>query len=823
MTKLNRLSTLWSLFFLLATLEAAVALIILLAIPSEDGIFSPTRLALILPILVSIVIFAAAAYFAWRDLRFRARWLDVAFRPKLYRSLTVSFALLTAGTGIGAFILRWWDPDRLLPFFERAWPLLAFIMLFSLQSTLWLLFLRFGLRKADFPGWKPALVAFIILSLVFGFVSLTGLGVTPDPAYWGEPGVPIQGWQLGLALILTVLFLPLSLPPFFRSGSRRTDFVIGALIWALATGIWLSVPNEVLKNSFYFPIDPPANIPLPYSDSAYYDEMAHSLLIGTDYLGQIPTRPLYILLLTGLHLLFGENYNLIIFGQTLVLAAVPVVFYALGTKLHSRLAGVTIALLAIFREWTNLLVSSDTRVSNTKTLLVDTPTLLLILLACLFTFRWLEHKDKRSAFIAGGIFGILLLLRTQSMLILPFVFLVSFLSFRSKKRAWLVPLLVFILGVATSVAPWLTHNYLRTGKFSFDAPFQYQVLASQYAYTGNLDFKAINLENKSLSQILITFALRDPGFVVGFITNHFLATEVGALLALPLIAPFHGLRAPVNLYWTSFAGSLAWNNVLLLLVFLGVIATGLGAAWKRWRWVGLLPMAFNLGYAAANGIGRFSGWRYDLPADWIAYFYFGIGFVTILFWLAKLLGFHFSEESGSIKTDSPSVKESFTFRLIPFTVAFSLIGALPWIAESVNPPARYPNLDTATLQSQIAESQTSSSLEEIREFGRQPEAATLQGQLLFPRTFSANSGLTSATPWPSYTPRDYPRLGFRLLNREVREVVFPNKGVSIENVHGRDVILLGCQRDRYIEARLLVFPSDNLTYLSDRALSPCSL
>ena len=79
---------------------------------------------------------------------------------------------------------------------------------------------------------------------------------------------------------------------------------------------------------------------------------------------------------------------------------------------------------------------------------------------------------------------------------------------------------------------------------------------------------------------------------------------------------------------------------------------------------------------------------------------------------------------------------------------------------------------------------------------------------MYPRTFSSNTGLTSATPWPSYAPRDYPRLGFRLLNRDVRDIVFPNKGVSIENVHGKDVIVLGCQREDHIEARLLVFPDD---------------
>ena len=815
-----RLLDFWPLFFLLAFVEAAVAFYTLLRIPSEGGGISFMRWALAFPLFIGVTATAIATYFSWRDSSFRDRWLKPVTHPGLYKFLSVVFPLLALLTGFGAFILRWWNPERLLPFFERAWPLLAFVIFFSIQSTLWLLILRFGLHKTDFPAFKPTIIAFVILLVLFGFVSLTKLGLTPDPAYWGEPGVPIQGWQMGLVLIVSSSLLPLSLFPFFKSDSRRTDFIIGMLIWALAAGVWLSVPNEVLKNSFYFPIDPPANMPLPHSDSAYYDHMAHSLLIGTDYTGQIPTRPLYIVFLAGLHLLFGEDYNLIIYTQTLVLALLPVVLYALGRKLHSRLAGITIALLAIFREWTSLLVSSDTRVSNTKMPLVDTPTLLLILLACLFAFRWLEQKNKRSAFIAGGFFGILLLLRTQAMLILPLIIAVAFLALRSEKRPWLVPSLLFGVGVIVSVAPWLTHNYLRIGKFTFDAPFQLQVLASQYAYTGNLDFNAVDLENKSLSQILITFALKDPGFVAGFISNHFLATEVGSLLALPLIASFNGLHAPINLYWTSFNGTLAWNNILLLIVYLGIIAIGLGAAWKRWRWAGLLPLAFNLGYAAANGIGRFSGWRYDLPADWIAYFYFGVGLAEILFWFARIFGFHLDMEIKG-KTDNRS-EQKLIPQLFSIAAVFALIGSLPWIAESVNPSTRYPISDPIALQTQMAEMQSSISAEEIREFASQPEAVTLTGQVLYPRTFGANSGLTSTNSWPAYEPRDYPRLGFRLLNQDLLDIVFPNKGVSIENIQGDDVVVLGCQHEKYVEARLLVFPNASLTYLSNLGLEPCT-
>src|SRR5690606_30575458 len=100
-----------------------------------------------------------------------------------------------------------------------------------------------------------------------------------------------------------------------------------------------------------------------------------------------------------------------------------------------------------------------------------------------------------------------------------------------------------------TVLPWLTHNYLQIGQFAFDSPFQYKIIASQYAYSGNLDIENYDFEGKGLGTVLIEFALQDPGFVFGFIANHFLATQIHALLALPLIKPFPGLFEPVNLYW----------------------------------------------------------------------------------------------------------------------------------------------------------------------------------------------------------------------------------------------------------------------------------
>lgn len=816
---------LWPLFFLLTFLEAAVAFLILLRVPGEGARlvlgFSPMRWALLVPLMFAMAASLLMARMTRRRPALTTRWLEPTFKPGLFSFLIYLFALLTLAAGCGWFLLRWYDPGKFLPFYERAWPLLAFVFLFSFQAVFLLISLRAGIRKAVFPAGKPSLVTFLVLLLVFGLVAATGLGLIPDESYWGEPGVPVQGWQLVLALLGGSLILIISLQPFFKSRVRLVEFILPVFLWLLAAGIWLSVPNEVLKNSFYFPIDPPANTPFPYSDSGYYDYMAHSLLIGTDYIGNIPTRPLYIVFLATLHAIFGERYDLIIATQTLILAFIPVVLYALGRTIHSRAAGLTIALLAIFREWNALLVSSDTRVSNSKTLLVDLPTLLLILVACLLALRWLQKKDRLSAFIAGGAFGILILLRTQSMLILPALFLVAFLALRSQKQAWLFPLAVFVLGLIFSVTPWLTHNFLRSGQFSFDAPFQYQVIASQYSYNGLLDYKNTNLEGKSLASILITFFLDDPGFVIGFVANHFLATQIGSLLALPLIAPFSGLRAPIHVYWTSFNGALNWDNTLLLVGYIGVISVGLGAAWKRMRWMGLLPLAFNLGYALANGIGRFSGWRYDLPADWIAYFYFGLGAVEIFVWIIHVFGGK-GEDLPLIGTAASA--RSF-FKFLPYAAGFALIGALPWLAEVANSP-RYPSLAPEAIQQKLiclpAVQEFDITAGEIQAFANQPEAASLTGRALYPRAFPRQAGLSSSNPWQAYAIRDYHRLGFLVLNRNVRQVVLPIKLSQVANIHAMHVLVLGCEQEGFIEARLVVFPESNLAYVSDAGLARCT-
>lgn len=780
----------------------------LFLIPSEGGTLSLARFVLIAIVFTPAIVSLSAALRSWIDLGQLAR-------PRFI----LLFAALSFTLGVLLFLLRYFDPERFLSLYQRLSPVLWYFLLISLQTSLYLLYLTRGIHFQNLDSRKfvyPATLAFfLILLLVFIFVAVTRLGVTFDPAYWGEPGVPLMGWQFTLALIVGLVVFCAG----FSLRRRALDIWIPVLIYVTMLVICLSVPVQVLKNSFYMPITSPSQVPYPYADAAYYDQMAQSLLIGHPYQGVIPTRPLYILLLTFLHLLFGQSYSHIIAGQTIVLAWLPVFLYYLGKKLHSQTAGMVAALLFIFREFTSLLISSQTRVTNTKMLLVDLPTMFLLLLACLFVFRWLERKEWTSALAAGGMFGVLLLLRTQSLFVLPFIMLAAFLVLGWRNALFYRHIVIFLFGVAISILPWLFHNYVVDGQFAFDAAFENRLLVSQYIFQGNSALQNLDTDGMGLGRILIEFALRDPKHVFGFISNHFLATQVNGLLALPLIEPYNGLFEPVNLYWMNWDGHTAWYNILLLLGYLAVISLGIGAAWKRWHWLGLLPLGFSVGYALATAVSRFSSWRYDYPADWIWYFYFGIGFAEFLSQAALIFGM----KSETVFGTHSVADSSYTIPSIGSAGAlvsiFVLIGFSPWLITTIASP-HYADQTREILKSRLTV--MSNAPQEIESFASQPRAFFQTGRLLYPRFFRSKTGLSSANPSPAYKVRDFARLGFLLLNQKSTPVVFPTRQVPGEIPHAADVIVLGCQKDDYVEARLIAFPALDTFYVSVPLSEPCT-
>jgi hypothetical protein len=223
------------------------------------------------------------------------------------------------------------------------------------------------------------------------------------------------------------------------------------------------------------------------------------------------------------------------------------------------------------------------------------------------------------------------------------------------------------------------------------------------------------------------------------------------------------------------------------------------------RWIGLV-LGFSLAYSAANGIARFSGWRYDLPADWVAYFYFAVGAAEILTVLAALFG---ADRSPEVSAPWPSGSHRPRGSpLVPVGALFLAIGLLPWFVTLIVQP-RYAAVSRAELVAKLAAAPeveaAGISEAEVKSFASSPHAVLEIGRVLYPRFFTRDNGLASTNPWPAYAPRDYPRLGFLMLNQARLDVILPVRESPQDFQHAKDAILLGCTSGDYLVARLVLF------------------
>jgi hypothetical protein len=223
-----------------------------------------------------------------------------------------------------------------------------------------------------------------------------------------------------------------------------------------------------------------------------------------------------------------------------------------------------------------------------------------------------------------------------------------------------------------------------------------------------------------------------------------------------------------------------------------------------------------LGYTLANGISRFSSWRYNLPVDWVVYFYFAIGAIEILGGLTLLFG---AKAEKIFPTYIPPETKSVTFRDFRpqyafIILAFMATGALPWLAKGLAQP-RY-----IASQEQLVTKLESSGYagEEVRTFLSQPEAVLMEGRMLYPRLYRRNEGMSSANPWQAYAVRDFSRIGFMLINNQRYDLIFPTKDV-LDFPQGADAIVLACQSDGYLNVRVIDFGSHS--YQSASLSDPC--
>ena len=728
--------------------------------------------------------------------------------------------LISAGVGllISAFVwvtygLSSATPESLLDNVIRIFlPVLNLATWISFEAIVFIL----ASVRHSLPGIGSKLLAklAVVLSILGAFwtvVFSTGLGIVP--AYIGDwsrglPAVPLFEWHIFLACLLVAVMAALTANDRLV-GYKYFDLIVCILIWSGTVLLWNSqsvVPND----SMLKPHEPNFEI-YPFIDAQMYDQYAQLVLVGKGFGDDIPPRPLYVSFLVIAHALVGQDYEVLVGFQSLLLAFFPVLLYLFGSKFFGRHVGISVALLAMLRDFTSNLVSPLAgNLSYSKALLSEIPTAMFLILFLIVGVRWIKEEFPIfTAFIMGGILGIAMLVRTQVVVAFPVILLFGLLIHPRKAVAIIKSAAVLSLAVAMAVSPWLWRNRQLTGQLMFDSPrYQSSNLALRYNRLNGVELDIFQLPNetykeydKRLTGMALIAIQANPAKAVWAVSNMFLNHAVNNILVFPLRYELNDMKdywIPHNAFWEVWDGKPTLLQSLLLGLFTFLFGLGVTAAWHRGGWLGLLPLALNLAYNLWTSLALLSGQRFMLSMDWSIYFYYMVGISALLGGFASILGPGYkaiaSQLQGSIDADVAPRK---TFTIVPVHYLFAgifilLIGSLPPLVERVF-LERYPPRPPAEVLSELMASPLPASSEIdfacLQKLEGNNALSYVQGRALYPRYYVAGDGerITDAF---GYRVSDENRLVFEFVGQENTRIVIPMRDYPDFFPHAADVTLI---------------------------------
>jgi hypothetical protein len=639
---------------------------------------------------------------------------------------------------------------------------------------------------------STAIIIFVILGLITLIISITGLGILSSyKGDWqrGLPAVALLEWQILLAFIACLgMFLIESNTKIIEI--PHFDLYVCIAIWLCASALWLSQP--VIPNASALKPRGPNYEIYPFNDAQVYDEFAQSALVGDGFGdNKIPQRPLYVVFLIFSHALVGQGYNSIIFFQTLVFALFPVLLYLFGREFFGRPIGISIALLAIFRDYISNFVSPFTgNLSYSKLYLSEIPTAILLILFLLVAARWIKSSFPiYLGFLLGGILGSAMLIRTQVIVALPLIVLFGFLARPKEVKPLIKSMLLMLITIAFVVTPWLWRNWKLTGEFVFDSPESQTInLALRYSRLNGVEPQALPLPGESnveyiarLNQIAKDAITSNLLGAAWGISNAFLNHAVNNILLFPIRNSLHSideLWIPASAFWEGWEGNPNFSQSILITFYIFLFGLGITVAWIRNRWLGLLPLALNLAYNFWTSLALLSGQRFMVTMDWSIYLYYMVGLFTLLG------GFLFALNSSRLMIvewvkANPNVMtmpES-TFRWQKFTLfglLFLGIGLSLPLSEKVF-PNKYPLLSQSELVAKLMASPSqnqpgfdSACLQKLTDAD---ELSLLQGRAVYPRYYPAGAG-EKFTDSVGYKVVDEGRLVFDLVGQAGGRYIF---------------------------------------------------
>lgn len=856
-----------SYFFVTAILGAA-SLLLYSGIPSESqqallwGL-SLERLLVMGGLLGLALIFCALGILVWlpgpyANLTGRLDRL-LADRRKFWLAVWLASSALLSGA---FFVLSTQDIREPFTqaFYLRLGPLAIWIAGLGIETLIALGLYRYISSPAvpiQFP--REALLSTLLFGLfllVWVWVSRSRVGLVAENVGWNRLGAPLLETHvllmsgIGLAYLAVGLFVIHRLggqSSGLKHGSMRIDLLISAVIWLAAVLYWISVP---LQSSWFASNPRPPNFEwYPNSDASVYDITAQNVLVGEGFKSwELPyaVRVFYAFFLTLLHVLAGPGYERIINLQVLVLALLPVFIYWIVRRLHNRLSALIVAGLVVLREGSSISLADVITVSHAKLLMSDLPAALAVSLYILLVVIWLKEPDRRRVFplAAGGVLGFGMLIRPELGVLaaVPAVLSVPALvrrpSFYLKNIAWLA------LGLALALTPWLVRNWAVGGRIFLDSPgFRADLIAQRYSPApAETDIEqkpgeTTDQYTQRMRSSAAEFVKEQPAAIPRFLLNHYMNSQIQLVLELPSTFRFFdsaieltGHRSPALFwerccsaegyvrrlpFWWHWNGDLPGEAVVPVLANLFLLSLGLVAAWKYSGPAGMAPLLAVVLHLAVNAAFRNSGGRYILPVDWAAILYYGIGITRVLAWGVEL----FSRSpippallgAGVVEAGAQASSQSPHRKYLAVAMAILLVATAVPAVEKVFPPRFTDETKQELLDSVLdrrrspLDRQTVDMLDQLLK----NQGVVLEGRALYPRYHRSGSGEPGST-WPSFYPRDYPRLSFYLVGPVNRGVVLPYRRPPKEFSNGAHVLVFGCPGKDYFHAAavLVLDPSD---------------
>ena len=794
--------------------------------------FSAGRLILVALATFISVLILGISLFLYFSQKSRKKIIQ-AIDDGLAKPIVSSTLIYLCGLGLALGIIVHLTPlkslgdtrDQIL----RLIPLIDLIMVFAgLTFIAWFLWsdrqIEWRNLTARLQIFRYTAASGSIIFLIFIFVLITRIGITPDRSGWYPPGTPILFSQVVLAILILGIGIFIATKATKRPesskiiqyGRKNIDILICGCLWIAAFVLWWSVP---LRRPSYFSPTPvaPNYEYYPYSDGAEYDGYAQELLIGKgDQLGLI-RRPLYAYFLAGLHLIVGQDYDKLITLQIAVFAAIPSVMYSLAKQLGNRAAGLVTAVLVILREHNSIVLTNVIEVTHSKLLLSEVPAMGLMLLLCFLVIRWLTHPDQKPnlAVLAGAVLGFLAMIRSQSIILAPVILLAAFWALRSNWRRIVVGLSLFVVGLCVTVVPWMIRSQQIAGRFVIEDTDKYiDLFASGYTFTPFESIVPLPGETRAehydrmVSQIA-SFIKEHPSEVLGFYAAHFFHNEIGKIVYLPLDLSFQDLRSYVNAmrFWKEPLGFLPSGSMILLILILGLISLGIASSYKKIKWLVLIPILICTAYSLSVVPARLSSGRFILPADWISQVFLSIGileFGAIIFSLINAKGIIPTIIQRDEKQPTMNSKPTYRTWLVPALSLLVFGSGFALAPEMI--PQRYPEKSTDELIGEYfstgltMDNGISYPREELEKFvSSNPNAILTIGSDLYPRFYNAGEYWGDENPF-NLEARKFDRLQFDFIGRQPATILLPMQSPPQSFPMGVDILVIGCGYDFGVKA-----------------------